>query len=139
MARKPSGQGHIGGKDQKPMRELDTRISGERIFQTEGTRMVKPKVGCACCSGPVWPQGQGARRGLVGSLKEGLGQSVIHVSFCIPHSLNPFSPLEGLRRSVTRESESNSAQKEKKGSHWQKMGMEFLDFCALSQLLNGSG
>ena len=21
--------------------------------------MVKPKVDCACCSGPVWPRGQG--------------------------------------------------------------------------------
>ena len=121
------------------MRELDTRISGERIFQTEGARMVKPKVGCACCWGAVWPWGQTGRRDLVESLKEGPEQSVIHVSFCIPHSPNPFSPLEGLRRSVTRESESNFAPKEKKGSHGRKMGMEFRDFWALSLLLNGPG
>ena len=98
--------------------------------------MVTPKVGCACCSGAVWPWGQGGRRDLVESLKEGPEQSVIHVSFCIPHSPNPFSPLEGLRRSGNL---NQTAQKEKKGSHWQKMGMEFRDFCALSLLLNGSG
>lgn len=69
MAGKSSGKGHIGGKDQKLMRELDTRISGERIFRTEGTRMVKPKVGCACCSGPVWSGAGGAQR--FGGVSEG--------------------------------------------------------------------